>query len=252
MARPGCAAGQAAGSRPGDGHRVRTATREAGGLLHRDRRYLWFKPNGVSTDEFANDLWPRKNYTGTDSYPKDMASRVRHWLGINPWTQSEYWPRARRGGVQGYRLRGLLVDWDLFRRLRARGEARGAEGLPDLVAALDLVSGTPLSRLREFGYGWLPLGEELLYQGAVAEVAHLVATRSLEAGDDSGAIRACEIALQVDPLDDRALLTLAKAHENAGREAEKDATILRLKTLDDPPARTLEVMRRNGWLVRGA
>ena len=120
------------------------------------------------------------------------------------------------------------------------------------MAALDLVSGTPLSRLREFGYGWLPLGEELLYQGAVAEVAHLVATRSLEAGDDSGAIRACEIALQVDPLDDRALLTLAKAHENAGREAEKDATILRLKTLDDPPARTLEVMRRNGWLVRGA
>ena len=33
---------------------------------------------------------------------------------------------------------------------------------------------------------------------------------------------------------------------------ERDATILRLKTLDDPPERTLEVMRRNGWLAKGA
>jgi nucleoid-associated protein YgaU len=214
--------------------------------------YLWSKPNGVSTDEFANDLWPRKNYTGTDSYPKDMASRVRHWLGIDPRTGTEYWPRARRGGVQGYSICGLLVDYDLFRRLRVRGEARGADGLPDLVAALDLVSGTPLSHLREFGYEWLPAGDELLYQGAIAEVAHLVATRSLAAGDNAEAIRACEIALQLDAEDDRALLGKIKAYENAGREAEKDATILRLTTLEDPPARTLEVMRRNGWLVRGA
>src|SRR5207342_2075795 len=36
--------------------------------------YLWQHPNGVSTDQFANDLWPTKNYVGTDSYPKDMAS----------------------------------------------------------------------------------------------------------------------------------------------------------------------------------
>ena len=43
-----------------------------------------------------------------------------------------------------------------------------------------------------------------------------------------------------------------KAHENAGRHAERDATILRLKTLEDPPERTLEVMRRNGWLAKGA
>lgn len=214
--------------------------------------YLWSKPNGVSTNEFADALWPHKNYLGTDSQPKDMASRVRQWLGSDPRTGKEYWPRARREGVQGYRIDGLLVDYDLFRRLRARGQARGIDGLPDLVAALDLVSGTPLSQLRDFGYGWLPAGDELLYQGAIAEVAHLVATRTLEAGDDAEAIRACEIALQFDVEDDRALLAMVKAHEHAGREAEKEATILRLTTLEDPPARTLEVMRRNGWLVRGA
>ena len=213
--------------------------------------YLWSKPNGVSTDQFANDLWPHKNYTGTDSHPKDMVSQARSWLGSDPRTDEAYIPRAKRGDMQGYRINGLLVDYDLFRRLRARGEARGADGLADLVAALNLVSGTPLTD-RGFGYEWLPAGEELLYQGAVAEVAHLVATRALEAGDDAEAIRACEIALQFDEADDRALLAMVKAHENAGREAEKKATILRLTTLEDPPARTVEVMRRNGWLARGA
>jgi hypothetical protein len=74
----------------------------------------------------------------------------------------------------------------------------------------------------------------------------------LEAGDNAEAIRACEVALTLDAEDDRALLSMAKAHENAGRHAERDATILRLKTLEDPPERTLEVMRRNGWLAKGA
>jgi hypothetical protein len=109
-----------------------------------------------------------------------------------------------------------------------------------------------LSNLREFGYGWLPAGQEYLYAGAVLEVAHLVATRALETGDNAEAIRACEVALRLDAEDDRALLSMAKAHENAGRQAERDATILRLKTLEDPPERTLEVMRRNGWLAKGA
>ena len=122
--------------------------------------YLWQHPNGVSTDQFANDLWPNKNYVGTDSYPKDMASRVRAWLGVDPRTGKEYMPRAGRDGVDGYRLDGVLVSYDLFRRLRARGEARGTDGLPDLITALELVTGSPLSQLRPFGYGWLPAGQE--------------------------------------------------------------------------------------------
>jgi LysM repeat protein len=214
--------------------------------------YLWSQPNGVSTNQYANDLWPNHDYVGTDSVPKDLASHTRLWLGTDPRTGREYMPRARRGGMQGYRIEGLLVDYDLFRRLRVRGEARGADGLADLVAALDLVSGTPLSMRRDYGYEWLPAGDELLYQGAIAEVAHLVATRALECGNDAQTLRACQLALQFDEADDRALLTMIKAHEKAGREAEKEATILRLKTLEDPPARTLEVMRRNGWLARGA
>src|SRR5690606_32903133 len=67
---------------------------------------------------------------------------VRRWLGNAPdgeqWL-SEAVPDGR------YRLReGLLVDWHLFRRLRARGERRGAPGAADLRAALRLVRGAPL------------------------------------------------------------------------------------------------------------
>jgi hypothetical protein len=70
-----------------------------------------------------------------------------------------------------------------------RGRVRGVDGLPDLSTSRKLVTGSPLSRVREFGYGWLPLGLEWLY-AAVIEVAHLVATWALQAGDNAEAIRA--------------------------------------------------------------
>lgn len=213
--------------------------------------YLWHHPAGVTTAQFANDLWPDHNYEGTDSRPKDVASMTRQWLGINPRTGIEYLPRATRGGL--YRVDGLLVSWDLFRRLRTRGMARGIDGREDLMTALKLVGvGRSMTQLRGFGYRWMPAGEDLLYTGAIVEVAHTVTNWALETGNFSEAVHACEVALRLEPEDERALVSIAKAHDRAGRDAEKDATILRLKMLPEPTDRTVEVMRRNGWLARGA
>jgi hypothetical protein len=94
-------------------------------------------------------------------------------------------PRAGRDGVDGYRVDGVLVSYDLVLPVACSRRGAGSDGLPDLITALKLVTGSPLSRLREFGYGWLPPGLEWLYAGAVLEVAHLVATSALQAGDNA-------------------------------------------------------------------
>lgn len=159
--------------------------------------YLWSRPGGVSTDQLAGDLWPHKNRsTRSDAHLKSTVSRVRQWLGADPTTGNAYVPRSRDRS-HGYRLGGVLVDWELFCRLRTRGEARGADGLHDLIAALDLVAGRPWSQLRPCGYGWLRANEELLYRSALFDVAHLVASRGFEASNASAVVRACEIALQL-------------------------------------------------------
>ena len=98
---------------------------------------------GATADQVATAMG-----LSTRRVHKDMYV-VREWLGTNPRTGDHYLPdaahntEAARRGVGIYLVEDLLEDADLFRRLRLRGEARGADGLPDLLAALRLVVGAP-------------------------------------------------------------------------------------------------------------
>jgi len=90
---------------------------------------------------------------------KDHGEVVRGWLGVSPTTGEPFLPPAtKKTSDQGtglYLIEDLLCDEDLFRRLRMRGESRGADGLEDLRLALRLVAGTPYDGIRARGGAWL-------------------------------------------------------------------------------------------------
>ena len=84
---------------------------------------------------------------------------ARKWAGLDRRVDP---PVAFVSPVRGdgrYRLRGHLLDWELFQRMRKRAQARAEVGHPgavaDYQAALGLVRGPVLSVLRDGGYAWL-------------------------------------------------------------------------------------------------
>lgn len=222
-----------------------------GGICTETIAYLALHPRGVSADQFAAEMWPEHEYDGTSRYVQNIASAARKWLGTDPLTGEEYMPWLSKTDVDSYRVDGVLVDAELFRQLRARGIARGADGLPDLIAALDLVSGRPFDRLRRAGYSWLEPGADTLYEGMIEDVAHVVATQALADDNADQARRAAEIVLAIDPFNERALCDLATSYMIDGKQPELVATIKRLCELEEITDRTLDVMRRNRWLIAG-
>lgn len=184
--------------------------------------YLWSHPRGVTSATLSDEF----------GYTRERArvevSHLRKYLGADPRTGESYLPIApgtrerTQNGWTGYTLHGVLFDVDLFRRLRARAQARGADGLPDLVAALRLVRGEPFADLRADSWTWMFEGERLdqEFAAAIIDVAHLIATRAIKDGDLPTARRAAEIALSASPYDEISRLDLAKVAELEGHHAE--------------------------------
>jgi LysM repeat protein len=192
---------------------------------------------------------------------------VRAWLGTNPATGEKYLPDSTQSiagkarGVGVYEFDGgVLVDADLFKRLRARAQALGGgEGLTYLQAALDLVAGQPFDQQRTGGYGWL--AENTLEQHlvcGVVDAAHTACLAYMRAGDLPNARAVTEAAQLAAPYEDIPRLDLAEVMkaEGHGEEAER---YLREEVCnrsedsqapDDIPERTEEVLRRRDWLSR--
>ncbi|MDN5798388.1 MAG: hypothetical protein L0H79_21935, partial [Intrasporangium sp.] len=173
--------------------------------------YLATRPYGATPDELADA------FSLTPARARNDVKIVRDWLGTNPRTGRKHLPDAREApaakarGVGVYQVQDVLTDIDLFKRLRLRGEARGADGIADLRRALTLVEGRPFDRLRPGGWSWLLEGDRLDHHMlcAVVDVAHLVTTHSLQAGDHRTARAAAELACLAAPYEEIPRLDLA-------------------------------------------
>jgi nucleoid-associated protein YgaU len=219
--------------------------------------YLLLHPAGVSSAQIEDALGVSKSRARTD------LALLRRWLGTNPRTGDLHLPTATtspapaNGGTGGYQLHDVLVDLDLFRRLRARAQAHGADGMPDLVAALELVTGPPFSSLRNHGWSWLLDGERLheIAASAIVDVAHIVTTDAISRGDLARARFAAETGCKAAPYDDICRLDLAKVEEASGHAdaaehiVDKDVCNRTDDLLPpiDLPERTAEVIKNNEW-----
>lgn len=222
--------------------------------------YLAMRPHGATPSELADA------FNITQAKARDYIRIVRDWLGDNPRTGDKHLPDARKApaavarGVGVYQVQDVLVDADLFRRLRVRGEARGPGGINDLRSALRLVQGRPFSSLRHDRWYWLYEGDRVDQHllCAVVDVAHLVTTYSLRAGDLRQARLAAETAALAAPDEEIPRLDLAAVADAEGRgtEAERilyDEVLNRSDDQDAPPdltERTQQIIAGKDWLDR--
>ncbi|MEQ7845819.1 LysM peptidoglycan-binding domain-containing protein [Nocardioides kribbensis] len=186
--------------------------------------YLALHPNGVTAEKLAEDLSIRPQKARSD------LSIIRKWLGQSR-AGKPFLPRAQQTHQDGvpatYALDGVLCDLDLFRRLRARGQSRGAEGMADLIAALHLVSGEPFTDLRKDGWGWLLEGDRLdhIMTAAIVDVGHIVTTHALAVGDLDLADFASHVTRVASPYDEVATLDRVAVERALGHEATAAAML---------------------------
>ena len=186
--------------------------------------YLSLHQAGVTQAKAATDLWP-DGHRISPATIRHAFYGARRWAGRGLDDEGATFVSDLQHD-NSYRLRGHLLDWDLFRRLRKRGQARYAAGhtgaVADYQAALDLVRGPVLGALRPGGYAWLNNHDQrhdLQIPGFVVDTAHELVDIALSAGDPALARRAAERARAVDvdvafdrPLTD--LMRVAHAEDN--------------------------------------
>lgn len=221
--------------------------------------FVALHPEGVMSRTIADAFHIGQPRARTD------IGHLREWLGKDPRTGEWHIPKQGdhpEAEWHGYQVEGLLVDVDLFRRLRARGQARGDDGIADLVQALQLVGGKPFDQLRDQGWSWLLDGERLqdLIPCAIVDTAHIVVLDALQRGNLELARESAETACMAAPHDEVSRLDLAKVLEAQGHADAADQ-MLSENVFDrrddheppvDLPARTKEIVKNNSWGQRRA
>jgi len=183
--------------------------------------YLALRENGARPEEVAEAFGLALPSVRTS------IKTVRDWLGVNPRTGERHLPEATRSraaiarGVAVYQVDDLLVDVDLFERLRRRAGRREPDGTEDLCMALSLVTGRPFDQLRPGGWSWLvDMNVDNAMVCAVVDVAHDLVEQFLALDEPARARAAAEAALLAAPTDPIPKLDLAAVAHHQGHRQE--------------------------------
>jgi nucleoid-associated protein YgaU len=222
--------------------------------------YLATRPRGVTSTVYAETMWPNDPDVVGKTKVRQSIFHVRKWLGHDPDTGADYLPSGlHEAAAARYRVTGALIDAELFRRLRARGLARGADGINDLWSALRLVQGPPFTDITQpregvpGGYAWLADANFRLdheYSAMIVDLAHTLATHHLAAGEPEAAASAAHVALIGGSYEDVPLLDLVQASLALNKITEAEAYVQQILSNyavddeEDLPPRTAEVLFR--------
>ncbi|WP_125777986.1 LysM peptidoglycan-binding domain-containing protein [Antribacter gilvus] len=202
--------------------------------------YLALHPQGVTLEDVSAVL-----NENVDGDVRSRLSVLRGYVGNRPDGKPRLGRgtpgRPRKGAPPTrhlYKIDEILLDTDLLRRLYERALRRGADGLEDLVAALELVQGVPFTVPEEKYDQWVwAFHHERFrdeYTALVGDVAHLVITRALRQDDVPLARRAIQTWRLADPgnealAKDHTLVELADEHPEKAKEIANEL----LTRLDD-------------------
>lgn len=168
---------------------------------------------GASTDDVHAALWPGKDPSGKTaaSSRNGQASKARKWLG-NADDGAPFFPPVTP--ATGYQLHETIrTDWDLFVVLI--GSDVSKTSTTDLVAALQLVKGQPISGVKDRYYGWAErIRQEMI--ASIGDASHELVQRSLRTGDTAHARFAAAIGRQIDPINELYWRDALMAEHQAG------------------------------------
>lgn len=207
--------------------------------------YLSLHPAGITASTAVTDLWP-DGHRISPATVRHAFYGARKWAGRGLGGDPDAAFVSDMAHDNTYRLRGHQLDWDLFRRLRKRGQARhdahDTDSIADYRAALSLIRGPVLTALRPGGYAWLNNHDQrhdLQIPGFIVDTAHEMVDIALAAGDTATARWAAERAQAVDidvafdqPLTD--LMRIAHAEDNRAELELHAAVLLDARGFDVP------------------